>query len=139
MAKLDPNEQKLLSFSVVALASVVFLVPWTVWIFNILPDRQIAHNWDLAWTGFDAALSVVLLITALLALRKSSWATAFAPVCAAMLIIDAWFDITTASTTSELHSAIFTAIFAEIPLAIACMAATIFAHNAVVKGKMLKK
>jgi hypothetical protein len=32
---------------------------------RIEPAKHVAENWDVAWTGFDIALSVSLLITAL--------------------------------------------------------------------------
>jgi hypothetical protein len=129
------TDKKHITFSIVVMASVVFLIPWTIWIFNALPDRVIVRSWDLAWTGFDILLSVILFFTAISAYKKSSWTVTLAPVSAALLIVDAWFDVTTASTVDDHATAVVTAVFAEIPLALICMVAAFVAHNTVTKSK----
>jgi hypothetical protein len=137
MAKIKSTDRRHITFSIVVMASVIFLVPWTIWIFNALPDREVVRSWDLAWTGFDVLLSTILFFTAVSAYKKSSWTVTLAPVSAALLIVDAWFDVTTASTVDDHAAAVVTAVFAEIPLAIVCIVATFVAHNAVVKSKNL--
>ena len=39
----------------VALGAV--LVPWTLWLAATLPERHVARNFDVAWSGFDVALA----------------------------------------------------------------------------------
>ncbi|MFI5270818.1 MAG: hypothetical protein ACHQT9_02115 [Candidatus Saccharimonadales bacterium] len=134
MAKMHATDKKHITFFIVVMASVVFLIPWTIWIFNALPDRAVVRSWDLAWTGFDIFLSFVLFCTAVSAYRKSTWTVTLAPVSAVLLIVDAWFDVTTASTVDDHATAVVTAVFAEIPLALVCIVAALVAHNTVTKS-----
>jgi predicted branched-subunit amino acid permease len=97
------------------------LVPWTLWLAYDLPGRHIAHHWDVAWAGFDAAMAALLLATAIAALRRSPWIQSTSVAAATMLACDAWFDIMTASRSLELAIAIATAFLVELPLAAICV------------------
>src|SRR5229473_343719 len=74
------------------------LLPWALLLGFELPSRHLARHWDLAWTGFDVALAGTLLLC------------------------DAWFDVLTASTTTERTVAIILAFAGELPLAVLCFA-----------------
>jgi hypothetical protein len=97
------------------------LLPWTVWLYQTLPSRATADNWDVAWTGFDVALAVTLLATAVGALRSSSWTQGAAASAATLLVCDGWFDVTTSRTNHELMVAVTMAALAEGPLALLCV------------------
>ena len=101
---------------VVALA----LVPWTAVLGVMLPARHVARHWDVAWTGFDLALSLSLLVTALAALRRQDWLRIAATASGTLLLCDAWFDTLTAFTGTELTLALLLAGLVEIPLAVLC-------------------
>jgi hypothetical protein len=53
--------------------------------------------------------------------RRSAAAEVLASMAGAFLICDAWFDVTTAHDRMTLVMALAEAIFAEVPLAIACL------------------
>ena len=94
-------------------------IPWTVYLSLTLPDHARAHNYRLAWVGFDVLLIVVMLATAYLAWRDRPLAGQAAGSTATMLVVDAWFDVTT-SGRSEIGTAILLAVLIELPLAVLC-------------------
>src|SRR4051812_13108319 len=49
------------------------LLPWTIWLSASLVPHHETDHWDLAWSGFDSALAVLFLATALAAYRRSTW------------------------------------------------------------------
>jgi len=100
-----------------AVAAIV-LVPWVVFLVRMLPSAHHATHWDVAWAGFDGALALVLLGLAIAAWRRSPWLQTFAAAAATLLFVDAWFDILTSSTRTELIVAITEAVLVELPLAI---------------------
>jgi uncharacterized membrane protein YfbV (UPF0208 family) len=55
--------------------------------------------------------------TAWFAFRRSTWVELSAAATGALLIVDAWFDCTTAMGTTQLIQAIVTAVVVELPLA----------------------
>src|SRR5437764_7077109 len=97
------------------------LIPWTVWLYQSLPSRATADNWDVAWAGFDVALAIALLATAIGALRCASWTQGAAAAAATLLVCDAWFDVMTSRTGHELEIAVVMAVAAEGPLALLCL------------------
>ena len=58
-----------LLLGVVALA----LVPWILYLTFTLPSRHVTLHYDLAWVGFDIALTASFAATAWAALRGSHW------------------------------------------------------------------
>jgi hypothetical protein len=97
------------------------LLPWTVWLYQTLPSRATADNWDVAWTGFDVAIASTLLLTAVGALRRSAWTQGAASSAATLLVCDAWFDVMTSRTAHEMEVAMVMAFAAEGPLALVCV------------------
>jgi hypothetical protein len=96
------------------------LVPWTLWLTFTLPERHLAHHYDVAWVGFDIGLAAAFAATTWAAIRDSRWLPVAAAVTATMLLCDAWFDVVTSAGGSERVEAILQAAFAEIPLACVC-------------------
>jgi hypothetical protein len=103
-----------------ALAAVV-LLPWVVLLAFVLPSTARAAHWDLAWAGFDALLAGLLLAVAISAWRRSPWLEGAATASAALLFVDAWFDILTAATRTALWTAVVEAALVELPLAFICV------------------
>lgn len=101
----------------VYLVMAAVLVPWIVVLFQTLPERLVVANYRLPWIGFDVMLAVALLRTAWLAYRRSPFLVNVASVTAALLVVDAWFDITTAPSGRRLVEAIVAAVAVELPLA----------------------
>jgi hypothetical protein len=103
-----------------ALAGFV-LVPWVLFLVRTLPSTHASAHWDIAWAGFDVALGVLLLCVALAAWRRSPWLEGVATAAAALLFVDAWFDILTSSSRMELGVSIGEAALVELPLALVCL------------------
>jgi hypothetical protein len=103
-----------------ALSGIV-LVPWVIFVVRSLPSTHAAPHWDIAWAGFDVGLALLLLGVAVAAWRRSPWLEGVATAAAALLVVDAWFDILTSSTHVELAIAIGEAVLVELPLAALCV------------------
>lgn len=99
-------------------AIVVGLIPWTAYLAWSLPGQFRAHNWRLAWVGFDAALIVVLAYTAWAAWARRQILAPVAIVAATMLICDAWFDVNTSFGTKGEALTILTALGGNLSLAL---------------------
>jgi hypothetical protein len=102
-----------------ALSGIV-LVPWTVFLVRSLPSTHAAAHWDIAWAGFDVGLALLLLGVAVAGWRRSAWLEGTASAAAALLVVDAWFDVMTSSSHLELALAIGEAVLIELPLAALC-------------------
>jgi hypothetical protein len=110
------------SWALVVLGAVALVLPpWTFYLGERLPSKHVARHWDIAWTGFDIGLALVLIATIVAALRRSDWLEGFAMAAAAMLVCDAWFDILTSATRNEVIVAAVEAAAAELPVAVVCV------------------
>ncbi len=96
------------------------LLPWTIFLAVSLNPRHETTHWDLAWSGFDTALAVMFVLTALAAWRRSPWVGITAGATGTLLVTDAWFDVILESHADELRIAIFFAAVAELPIAALC-------------------
>lgn len=92
------------------------MVPWIVVLALSLPDRAVSHNYRLAWVGFDLLLAVSIARTAWLAWRRSPFVVNVASATAALLVVDAWFDVSTAADEALLKACLLAALV-ELPLA----------------------
>jgi hypothetical protein len=99
------------------LVLAVLLIPWIVYLGFVLPDRTTSAHWDVAWVGFDAMEFFALAATAWCAYRRSTWVEVAATAAAVLLVVDAWFDITTARGGWDLVQAILLGVVIELPLA----------------------
>jgi hypothetical protein len=99
------------------LAMSLILLPWTVVLLTTLPDRAVSQNYRLAWVGFDVLLLLSMIRTAWLAWRRSPFVVNVASATATLLVVDAWFDVTTAPA-HELVQACLLALLVELPLAV---------------------
>jgi hypothetical protein len=100
-----------------SLAGIV-LVPWILFLIRSLPSTHAAAHWDIAWAGFDLGLALLLLGVAVAAWRRSPWLEGAATAAAALLAVDAWFDVLTSSTNVERFVAVGEAVLVELPLAV---------------------
>jgi predicted branched-subunit amino acid permease len=97
------------------------LLPWTAWLSTSLKPHHSTDNWDLAWSGFDSALAALFMLTAYAAWHRRPWLPASAAATGALLIADAWFDVTLESRTNDFKVALIEAVAAELPLAAICL------------------
>jgi hypothetical protein len=101
----------------ILLASAALLeTAWTVYIGWRLPRHYVANHWDLAWVGLDVAQIVMLLLAAWAAWRGRALLVLFATAAGTLLLVDAWFDVTTARHGAFVQSLVF-ALALEIPSA----------------------
>jgi hypothetical protein len=99
--------------------AAVFTVPWVVFLGATLPG-SVKVNDRLAWVGFDAALVVMLAVTAYLAWRGRPKVALAATALATMLAVDAWFDVNTSPAGIERQIALGLAVV-EVGLAGVCL------------------
>jgi hypothetical protein len=99
----------------------LLMLPWTAYLAATLPNTERAAHYALAWAGFDGLLLLALALTGLAAVRLSRWVPALAGGTAALLLVDAWFDVVTAPRTSERWAAVAMALLVELPLAALCV------------------
>lgn len=109
----DSRERLLLALAVAAIVEIL----WTIFLGWRLPLRYEAHHWDLTWVGLDVGEIAMILATAWAAWRRRALFIVFASVLAALLLLDAWFDVTTANP-SNLRESVFLAVFFEGPIAL---------------------
>lgn len=102
-----------------ALFSLI-LLPWTIYLGESLPSRQLSPHYDVAWAGFDVILLIGLAMTAYFALRRSRYLAVSASATAALLVVDAWFDVMTTPANQVAESIVLAAV-AELPLAAVCL------------------
>ncbi len=102
-----------LAFAVLAL----LMIPWTIHLAIALPNRSVVRHYDVAWAGFDIALASALAWTAYCTVRRTHWLPIAASVNATLLVVDAWFDVLTASSGRNLLIALGSALLIELPLA----------------------
>lgn len=107
-------------FVVVFGVVTVLLVPWILYLTFTLPSRHVTYHYDVAWVGFDVALTVAFGATAWAVLRGSQWLVALAAVTGTMLCCDAWFDVVTSHHGRDFVGAAAEACAAELPLAAFC-------------------
>jgi hypothetical protein len=101
-------------FAVLAIA----IIPWIVWLAWTLPERSVSSHYRLAWVGFDVLLCGALGRTAWLAWRRSPFVVNVATATATLLVVDAWFDVTTSPGGDDLVSSALLAVLVELPLAV---------------------
>jgi hypothetical protein len=96
----------------------VLLVPWIVYLGFELPEQNLSRHWDLTWVGFDIALLLAMARTGWLAWKGRRQMELPAIAAGTLLLVDAWFDITTAGTTRDLIQAVVSAAVLEVPMAL---------------------
>ena len=116
--------------------SAAALVPWIVFLALTLPARTVAHNWSTVWIGFDLLLATAFAVTARLYLRNDPRVGIMAAVVATLLIVDGWFDTSTASKGLASAESWFSAIFVEIPIAAFCARLAWRSSQAMVNGPL---
>jgi hypothetical protein len=105
---------------VILAVAAVLLIPWTAWLAIRLPSRHVSSHWDVAWVGFDVALTALIAATGIALWKRPQLAPFTATAAATLLLMDAWFDIFTARNGTELDWAILAAALGELPLAVLC-------------------
>ncbi len=96
------------------------MIPWVFILARTLPSAMRAAHWSTAWAGLDGLEAVGLMTTGVALIRRYSWLCLPAAVTSTLLVIDAWFDVTTSAPGSAATAAIAMAAFLELPMAGMC-------------------
>ena len=104
----------------VFLLLAVVLALWTAFLGYTLPNKgELAHQ-DVVWVGFDVGLMFGLVAVAWTALRRSRFLPLAASATAALLLMDAWFDVVGSASYTEAAEAMVMALLVELPLSTVC-------------------
>jgi hypothetical protein len=98
----------------------LIMIPWVLYLSMSLPKKAMDSHWALDWVGLDSCEALALFATGRFLKRADNRCTLTATAAAALLLTDAWFDVTTATPGGALAIAIVMAVCAEIPIAIVC-------------------
>jgi hypothetical protein len=104
-------------FAILAVA----LIPWIAYLAYSLPQHALAKHYNISWVGFDIVLLLALARTAWLAFREKRQVELPAVATATLLVVDAWFDVTTARRGWPFIEALALAVLVELPLAALCL------------------
>ncbi|MEU5331965.1 hypothetical protein AB0G51_01325 [Streptomyces asoensis] len=99
----------------------VALVLWLVVLATSLPAAARVSHWPALWVGLDALEALGLAATGVLLLRRDPRRGLTAAATAALLVVDAWFDVLTSLPGIELATALTMALGVELPLATLCV------------------
>ena len=99
-------------------AAAAGMLPWIAYLAITLPRRDLDHHYRAAWVGFDCFLVFAIVRTAYMAFRVDPRIQFPATATATLLMVDAWFDITTAGSRAHTLEAIVLAAVFEIPAAL---------------------
>ena len=93
------------------------MLPWMVYLAVSLPTSATAWHWPASCVGLDALEAAGLIGTGLLLLRRDARYCLTSRATAAVLLADAWFDLTTAPPGPGEVTSALTALLAELPTA----------------------
>jgi hypothetical protein len=96
------------------------MIPWVCYLSATLPASALDAHWSLAWVGLDSGEALALFATGRFLLRRDNRCVLTAAGSAVLLLVDAWFDVTSAAPGPDLATAIVMAVFVEIPIALVC-------------------
>lgn len=105
---------------VALLCSGVVLVAWLFGLARSLPTVAHVQHWSALWAGLDALEALGLVTTGVLLLRRDQRRCLTAAGTAALLVVDAWFDVLTSLPGPQLATALVMALGVELPLATLC-------------------
>jgi hypothetical protein len=98
-------------------AGSVAIIPWVIYLGFELPGRSTAQHFNLAWVGLDVLLIFAMARTAIFAWQGKRQMQLPAIATATLMLVDAWFDVMTASGGWPLLNALLLAFLLELPIA----------------------
>lgn len=106
---------------IIAATVAAVLAPWCLVLAYTLPATTLAAHWSLAWVGLDGAEATAAALTCWLIRCGSAYAALTSAMGAALLLVDAWFDVCTSTTGAARLLAAAEAALLEVPLACAAL------------------
>ncbi|MEV6950387.1 LPXTG cell wall anchor domain-containing protein [Streptomyces sp. NPDC051183] len=116
----SPAVRRLPALATVLTGAGVALVPWMLVLAKTVPQTAEVSNWATAWIGLDVMLAAGLAGTGALLRKRDPRVSPVAAATAALLVMDAWFDVTTSAGSGGQGTALLLAFAAEVPLAVVC-------------------
>ena len=98
--------------------AAVILLPWIGFLAVTLPKRQFDLHYRAAWVGFDVLLVFAIIPDRLHGVPQDQRVQFPATATATLLIVDAWFDMTTSGGHGQFFEAFVLAVLIEIPAAV---------------------
>ena len=95
----------------------VLLLPWIWFLIVQLHGQAGKRSLSASWIGLDILEAICLLAVAQLMRRQHRATSPVAAATAAILCLDAWFDIMSAAPQLPYAESMAMAFFAELPLA----------------------
>jgi hypothetical protein len=86
------------------------MVPWVIVLGRSLPETTEARHWPAVWIGLDLTVALGCATTARLFHRGDDRARLSAAAVAALMVMDAWFDVLTAQAGAEFTQALVCAV-----------------------------
>lgn len=105
------------------------MLPWLGVLGFGLPRTAVAPHWNIAWVGLDALEAAGLFATGRLLAHGDHRYAISATLTGTALLVDAWFDLLTAGSRTDLVTAAMLAAFPELPLAGLCFLLAFRAHG----------
>ncbi|GAB3963716.1 hypothetical protein GCM10029978_022500 [Actinoallomurus acanthiterrae] len=106
--------------ALVLIGAGLALLPWLFVLAFGLPATTVATHWSTAWAGFDGLEALGLIATGVLLRRRDPRGCLAAAATAPLPVVDAWFDVVTATPGGDRATSVAMAVFPELPLAITC-------------------
>ena len=100
---------------IVLVAAALTLVPSLAIALIVRPDVRIEHHLQIAWTGLDVFELLAMAVTGLALHRRSAGVVIPATITGALLLCDAWINITPVRGAARTQAIAFA--FVEVPLA----------------------
>ena len=113
----SPNKNPFKIHSLLLVLAAFVLIGWIVYLLRALPDSYRATHWNVAWVGYDFAMTATLLTTSWALWKQRQVAIPGAMVSATFLIIDSWFDVVTSNPGWDQKVALVSALLIELPAA----------------------
>ncbi len=96
-------------------------MPQIIHLTNTLPQRTIANHWRAAWVVLDIGEAITIALTGWFLVVRSAAVIVTGSMAAALLWMDAWFDVATSVGRGNVATAILLAVFVELPLSGLCL------------------
>jgi hypothetical protein len=103
------------AFALMMLIGAISLLAWIGILAATLPDQHSDKQWKAAWVGFDSALMIGMIVTAVGAWQRRQFVTISCLITSTLLFCDAWFDVILSWGTGDLLVAVLFAVVGEIP------------------------
>jgi hypothetical protein len=97
--------------------AAVGLLGWTIYLGSVLRGQVMVRDWQIAWVGMDVMQVTGLTFCGILLARRHRLLSPVAAATATLLVLDAWFDVTTTQGGVVWVVSVLMALGLELPVA----------------------